>query len=86
MDENGKPIEMLPCKVCGGIGYIGRISIFEIIRITPEIREALLKQPKMDVIRKLATAQGDLPMLKQGYRLALLGLTSISEIQRVMKD
>ena len=86
VDENGKPIEMLPCKVCGGIGYIGRISIFEIIRITPEIREALLKQPKMDVIRKLATAQGDLPMLKQGYRLALLGLTSISEIQRVMKD
>ena len=86
VDENGKPIEMLPCKVCGGIGYIGRISIYEMIRVTPQIREALLKQPKIQVIRTLATEAGDLPMLKQGYRLVLLGITSIAEIQRVLKD
>lgn len=86
VDENGKPIEMLPCKVCGGIGYIGRISVYEMIQITPQIREALLKQPKINVIRTLATEAGDLPMLRQGYRLVLLGITSISEIQRVLKD
>ena len=86
VDENGKPIEMLPCKVCGGIGYIGRIAIFEMINITPQIREAMVKQPRMDVIRKLANEGGDVPMLRQGYRLVLMGITTISEIQRVMKD
>ncbi|MEM9411409.1 MAG: ATPase, T2SS/T4P/T4SS family, partial [Planctomycetota bacterium] len=86
VDENGKPIVIKPCRVCSGIGYIGRISIYEMIKITPEIREALVKQPKLEVIRKLATKSGDLTMLQQGYRLALLGVTSLAEVQRVMKD
>lgn len=85
VDENGKPIEMFPCKTCGGIGFIGRISIFEIINIKQNIREALAKQPKIDTIRKLATANGDKPMLQNGYRLALMGITTVTEIQRVMK-
>ena len=86
VDENGKPIEMLPCKHCGGIGYLGRIAMYEMINITPQIREALVKQPKLDTIRKLANETGDLPMLRQGYRLVLMGITTISEVQRIMKD
>ena len=86
IDENGKPIEMFPCKLCGGIGYIGRISIFEMINVTPQIREALVKQPQISVIRKLATEAGDTPMLQQGYKLVLMGITTVSEVQRVMKD
>ena len=85
IDENGKPIEMLPCKTCGGIGFIGRISVFEVINIKSNIREALIKQPKIDTIRKLATANGDKPMLQNGYRIALMGITTVTEIQRVMK-
>lgn len=86
VDENGKPIEMMPCPVCGGIGFIGRISIFEIINVDSQIRNALLKQPKIDVIRKLATANGDVPMMQQGFRLVLMGITSVAEVQRVMKE
>lgn len=85
VDENGKPIEMFPCKVCGGIGFIGRISIFEMINIQPNIRAALLKQPNVETIRKLATANGDIPMLQNGYRIVLMGITTLPEIQRVMK-
>ena len=86
VDEHGKPVEMFPCKVCNDIGYIGRISIFEMIQVTPEIRELMLKQPNMEAIRQLATKNGDLPMLQQGYRLVLMGITTISEVQRVMKS
>ncbi len=86
VDENGKPIEMLPCKVCGGIGYIGRISIYELINVSSEIKDSLLKKPSVDRVRNLATKAGDLPMLQQGFRLALMGITSVSEVQRVMKD
>ena len=85
VDENGKPIEMAPCSVCGGTGYLGRIAIFEMISVTPQIREALLKQPKLEVIRKVANDGGDLNMSRQGYRLVLMGITTVSEIQRVMK-
>jgi type II secretory ATPase GspE/PulE/Tfp pilus assembly ATPase PilB-like protein len=86
VDENGKPIEMFPCAVCSGIGYIGRVSIFEIINVTSDMRSALLKQPQASAIRSLADEAGELPMLKQGYRLAMLGITSVAEIQRVLKD
>ena len=86
VDENGKPIEMEPCKVCGDLGFIGRISIFEIINVDEKIRDAMLKQPKIDVIRKIASANGDVPMMQQGFRLALMGITSVAEIQRVMKE
>lgn len=86
VDENGKPIEMFPCKVCSGIGYIGRISIYELINVSTVIKDSMLKQPKIEVVRQLATKAGDLPMLQQGYRLALMGITSVAEIQRVMKD
>ena len=85
VDEKGKPIEMKPCEACSGIGYIGRISAFETIIVGDQVRKTLLTNPQVDAIEKAAISEGKRPLIAEGYRLVLLGVTSIAEIQRVMQ-
>ncbi len=41
VDEKGRPIEIPVCEECGGVGYLGRTSIFELLKVTDKIREVL---------------------------------------------
>ena len=41
VDEKGKPIEFPPCPVCIGLGYIGRIGVFEMIEVNDDIRKLM---------------------------------------------
>ena len=86
VDEKGRPIEFENCKTCDGIGYIGRIAAFEAIFVDDKVREALLKNPTVPAVEKAARAGGKLPLVSQAYKLVLMGLTTIQEVQRVMKD
>ena len=86
VDEEGKPIEMLPCDTCSGIGYIGRIAIFEILAMNDSIRRTVLNQPSLDVIKQVAEKTGNSSVIANGYKLALLGITSVNEVQRALKS
>jgi len=86
VDEKGKPIEFPTCKVCSGIGYVGRIAVFELLEITDNLRQVLMKQPTSEAIEKSARAEGKTSLIAEGYKLVLLGLTSIAEVQRVLKS
>jgi type II secretory ATPase GspE/PulE/Tfp pilus assembly ATPase PilB-like protein len=85
VDERGRPIEFKPCEVCSGIGYIGRIAIFEMIAVDDRLRGVLTKQPELAAIQTYVRESGQLSLIEQSYKLVLLGITSLSEIQRVMK-
>ncbi len=85
VDKQGKPIEMEPCSECGGLGYVGRIAVFELILIDDAIRQVLLRDPKLEAVAKIARQRGNLTLLEEGYRLVLSGVTSLNEIQRVMQ-
>ena len=43
-------------SLCHGLGYRGRTGIFELLEVNDQIREALVKQPKLEVLRQLARA------------------------------
>jgi type IV pilus assembly protein PilB len=86
LDKKGKPIEIPPCATCAAIGYIGRIAIFETIIVNDQIRSALLQNSSAGTIGKLAVKSGNKPMLAGGYQLVLLGITTLAEVQRVLKD
>ncbi len=75
------------CSVCGGSGYKERIGIFEILNVTEEIRKAITN-PKfsLDELRSLAKKQGMVTMFEDGIRKVELGLTTIEEIFRVMRE
>jgi type II secretory ATPase GspE/PulE/Tfp pilus assembly ATPase PilB-like protein len=86
VDDKGNPIEIPPCDVCGGIGYIGRIGVFEMLEVDDSIRAAMRKTPKAAVIEQVAQKSGKKSLTSQAYQLVLLGVTSLAEVQRVLKE
>lgn len=86
VDEKGNPIDFPTCETCRGLGYIGRIGIFEMIKVNDAIREALRKTPKVAAIDKVATESKAKMSMKSGaYQLVLLGVTSLAEVQSTLK-
>ena len=83
VDENGEPIEFPPCPTCGGAGYIGRIAVFELLQLDEQLRAFIRKQPQAAAIEAAAVKRGKTPLINQAYKLVLLGVTSIAEVQRV---
>jgi type IV pilus assembly protein PilB len=72
------------CNVCNGTGYNGRIAIFQFIEMTPEMQELILKSPSTQEIETLARKQGSVPMFEDGLHKVKNGLTTISEVVRVV--
>ena len=83
VDEKGEPIEFPPCPTCGGAGYIGRIAVFEILQLDEQLRAVIRKQPQAAAIETAAVKLGKTPLANQAYKLVLLGVTSLAEVQRV---
>ena len=69
------------CKACSGIGYKGRVAVFEIFKITDKIRENIFqKLPPME-LKKRAMQSGDLRTVRQnGIAKMLEGVTSFEEV------
>jgi type IV pilus assembly protein PilB len=73
------------CHVCHGSGYRGRIGVFEILRNTEAVREAIMKQESADEIQRIAVEEGMTTMLYDGLRKVTMGQTTIEEVLRVTR-
>jgi type IV pilus assembly protein PilB len=67
-------------------GYKGRIGIHEVLRVTPTIREIIIKGGTSDDIEKQAKAEGMLTMIEDGIFKAVKGVTTIAEVLRVISE
>ena len=74
------------CPTCNGGGYFERTGIFEMMLMNDHIRQALVQQPKLDVIRQISRKTGNRSLQEEAILLVAKGVTSINEIQRVMKQ
>ncbi|MBV8205789.1 MAG: Flp pilus assembly complex ATPase component TadA [Acidobacteria bacterium] len=72
------------CDACGGTGYKGRIGIYELLRFSHAIREALTYEASNDELRAIATGDGFRSMFQQGISLAEAGDTTVEELLRVI--
>lgn len=71
------------CEKCNGLGYKGRVGVYEVMVITPEMRNLLSnKIPSIEDTRNVAQAEGMLTMLQDGILKALDGLTDMKELLR----
>jgi len=75
-----------PCKVCGGVGYLGRTAIFELLVVGPAVRKVLASTPKLDLLRQAARKDGMKNLQEEGVLLVAKGVTSLPELMRVMKQ
>jgi general secretion pathway protein E len=71
------------CKKCNGIGYQGRIGIFEILKMDEKISRLISKGTLEAEIKKTAQEQGMVTMLQDGILKSLEGITSLEEVKRV---
>ena len=72
------------CGECRNSGYSGRILLFEFVAITPGLRQMILSKVTLDELRIAAVKDGMEPMILDGLRKAGSGLTTISEVFRVV--
>ena len=73
------------CPACGGLGYRGRIGVFELLPVNERMREMIRDQSAMTAIRAEARKNGMLYMKEEGLRLVVRGVTSVDELLRVVK-
>jgi type IV pilus assembly protein PilB len=64
-------------------GYKGRMGIYEVFNITPEIQQLILKRATSAEIQAMAIKQGMITMREDGYLKALAQRTTLTEINRV---
>lgn len=74
------------CLKCNGGGYMGRISIREVLEVNHEIRELVMTRANAEQIKEAAVKQGMRTMLQDGYDKALQGHTSIEEVLRIIHE
>jgi type IV pilus assembly protein PilB len=71
------------CDECRGIGYLGRVGIFELLAIGPELRERILQRRSSAEIKSVA--QKTMVTLQQdALQKAAEGITSLEEVLRVV--
>ena len=75
------------CSACNFSGYRGRIAIFEVLNVTEEIRK-LIVNPEFSLDSLVATAkkEGMITMFEDGLRKAEIGMTTIEEVLRVIRE
>jgi type II secretory ATPase GspE/PulE/Tfp pilus assembly ATPase PilB-like protein len=81
--KKGDPPEI--CPKCNGIGYHGRTAIYEVLIVDDKLREAIAKQPKIEVLRQVSRQAGNWSLQEEGILLLAQGVTSFTELQRVLK-
>jgi type II secretory ATPase GspE/PulE/Tfp pilus assembly ATPase PilB-like protein len=72
------------CEKCNHTGYKGRIGIYEGIKISPEVNSVIEMSPSEAEVEKAASPQGILTLKQDGIIKVLKGITSISELERVI--
>ncbi|GJM18663.1 MAG: type IV-A pilus assembly ATPase PilB [Phycisphaeraceae bacterium] len=71
------------CKTCHDSGFQGRLGIYEMMEVTPEIRRMIYRNAPTHEMRVRLRDMGRLSLREEGVLLAIEGKTSLEEIMRV---
>ncbi len=72
------------CPECGGLGFKGRIGVFEAILIDSDIEKAVITNPSERDIREAAKGQKLLTLIEDGIIKVLSGITTLEELDRAV--
>ncbi len=87
--EGGKEIQLVRgtgCAECRGIGYSGRVGIYELLIADDTIRSLIISRAPSTEIRKKASGQKFRSLQSEGLRKAIQGITTIEEVLRVTQE
>ncbi|HUA94964.1 MAG TPA: GspE/PulE family protein [Acidimicrobiales bacterium] len=70
------------CNFCAGTGYRDRIGVFELMRITPEIKRLIVGWATQEELQRMAVSQGMRTLRDEAIQLVSDDVTTISEVVR----
>ncbi len=77
--EKMKTYQGKGCDACGGSGYKGRVAIYEVLAMTPRLRELVLRHASSDEIKMMA--------IKEGMKtLRMSALTKVAQGQTTLEQ
>jgi len=71
------------CENCINTGFLGRIAIFEIMTMVPELKSLILNTHDSNLIKQTAVEKGMITLLQDGIRKVSNGRTTVEEVLRV---
>ncbi|MBN1354919.1 type II/IV secretion system protein [bacterium] len=71
------------CENCWYKGYSGRVGIFEILEVTPPIKQAIVQKVETSELISLARNQGLIPLRDAGLEFIRRGIVDVDELARV---
>jgi general secretion pathway protein E len=71
------------CLECRMTGYMGRVGIYEMLVMTPDMRKAVTPETDLDMLREQAYKEGMKPLRITGAMKVAAGLTTIDEVLKV---
>ena len=82
-EKSKRKREKTLCFKCSGIGYAGRIGIFELIEVNKDIQIAIAENKPLKEIENIAVNKNNmLTLRKYGLELIKKGLTTFSELEK----
>ena len=73
------------CTACNRKGYSGRKGVFEILRVSEEVRELIAERASPDRIQRTVVERGMSTLIENGMDMARRGLTSLEELLRTFQ-
>ncbi len=70
------------CNFCAGTGYRDRIGVYELMRITPELKRLIVGWATQEELQRMAVSQGMRTLRDEAIRLIADDVTTISEVIR----
>ncbi len=74
------------CQKCRGTGYSGRIGIYELMSMSDEIRDLVVRGESVDKVRASAVNGGMSSLRADGFEKVRAGITTLEEIIKVTQD
>jgi type IV pilus assembly protein PilB len=74
------------CAYCNNTGYQGRIAVYEIMDVSPAIKELITNEASSAEIKKVAVANGMHTLHRSAAELVVKGITTIQEMRKVSNE
>lgn len=74
------------CSACDDTGFSGRIGIYEVLVVSPKVREAILERESSVMIKSIAISEGMTTMFEDGLIKATEGKTTLAEVLRTITE
>ena len=70
------------CTFCSNTGFQDRVGVYELLRMTPEMKQLVAQRPTHQDVRDLAAEQGTRTLREEAVRLVGDGVTTVAEVVR----